>query len=96
MTMARVTTQTKDAHKMIMHETDVIELPACWASALINGDYSGLDEEAARCMTKVAELAREGFSVVDCADEARFTNYQLYDTEAERTGGDVLEYTILR
>jgi hypothetical protein len=59
---------------MIMHETDVIELPACWASALIDGDYSGLDEqEAARCMRKVAELAREGWSVVDCADEARFT-----------------------
>jgi hypothetical protein len=45
----------------------------------------------------VHALVREGRSVVDCADEARFTrNYQLYDPEAEHTGGDVLEYTILR
>ena len=83
---------------MIMDETDTIELPACWANALINDDYSELDgQEAERCMRKAAELAREGWSVVDRADEARFTwNYQLFDPEAERTGGDVLEYTILR
>jgi hypothetical protein len=83
----------QEAHKMFMRETDVIELPAYWASALINDDYSGLSEqEAERCMRKAAALAREGWSVVDC-----FTwHYQLYDTEAEYFGGDVIEYTILR
>jgi len=83
---------------MFMRETDTLELPAYWASALINGDYSGLNEqEAERCTRKAAALAREGWSVVDCADEARFTwHYQLYDPEAECSGGDVIEYTILR
>ena len=77
---------------MFMRETDVIELPAYWARALINDDYSGLSaQEAERCMRKAA-AQREGWSVVGC-----FTwHYQLYDTEAEYFGGDVIEYTILR
>lgn len=84
-------------------EQDTIELPAAWCSALINGDYSSFDHsaedenEAARCAAVEADLAKDGWSIVDCADEARFTwSYQLYDHGASCSGGDVLEYTILR
>lgn len=72
---------------MFMRETDVIELPAYWARALINDDYSRLSEqEAERCMRKAA-AQREGWSVVGC-----FTwHYQLYDTGAEYFGGDVID-----
>ena len=83
-------------------ETDTITLPAAWACALINGDYTGFDysgndAEAARCEAAEAALAAEGWSIVDCAGEARFTNsYRLYDAGADFDGGDVLDYTILR
>ena len=78
---------------------DTTTLPAYWASALINGDYSGLEDEAeaARCAAKVEELADDGWSIVSCEDEARFTwSYNLYDTGADCSGGDVLDYTIIR
>lgn len=79
-------------------ETDTVTLPAYWASAIINGDYSGLDVgEVERCSAAVATLAAEGWSFVDCADESRFTqHYDLYDQGATCSGGDVLEYTIIR
>lgn len=85
-----------------------VTLPAYWASALINGDYSGLKdsdpEEAKRCRAKVKELAAEGWSVegIDGQDEdgeveARFTwSYDLYDPGAGVSGGEVLDYIILR
>ena len=80
-----------------------VTLPVYWASALVNGDYSGLsEEEAKRCRAKVAELAAEGMAVVDCArddsgeiKDARFTwNYPLYDREAAVSGGEVLDYVV--
>jgi hypothetical protein len=43
-------------------ETDTVTLPSYWASALINGDYSGLnDNESSRCDAAVDELARGGW-----------------------------------
>lgn len=84
-------------------ETDTVTLPAAWACALINGDYTGFDyngadeAEAQRCEAAEAALAADGWSIVDCADEPRFTNmYRLYDAGADFTGGDVLDYTVLR
>ena len=86
-----------------MIEQDTITLPAFWAGALINGDYTGLDfscedgGEALRCSTAEDELAAEGWSIVSCADEPYFTwSYRLYDPGAACTGGDVLDYTIIR
>ncbi len=84
-------------------ERDTITLPAAWASALINGDYSGFDysneyeDDAARCAATEQNLADQGWSIVSCNDEPRFTcNYRLYDPYADCVGGEVLDYTILR
>jgi len=86
-------------------DTDTITLPAYWASALVNGDYSGLDgDEAARCERAENELAARGWRVVDVtrgedgeAEESRFTwSYGLYDPDAGVSGGDVLNYTMIR
>jgi hypothetical protein len=80
---------------------DKVTLPAYWNTALINGDFSGLEDhdaaEAARCRAIIAQYAAEGWHFVDCEDEAHFTwSYNLYDTGADCRGGDVLEYTIIR
>ena len=79
-------------------ETNMITLPAAWATALMADDYSTLaGDEANRCLRQAASLAREGWDVVDCEDEARFTwLYHIYDKEAECEGGDVLDYTLIR
>lgn len=84
-------------------EQDIITLPAYWASALVNGDYSGLADhdpaEADRCKAAQANLARDGWQVVSTADdgEPRFTwHYRLYDPDAECQGGEVLDYVILK
>jgi hypothetical protein len=81
-----------------MMEHTTITLPAYWCSALINGDYSGLDDaEGQRCRAIVIDLASDGWSIVSCEDEARFTwHYALYDPGADCEGGDVLDYDILR
>lgn len=87
-----------------MIETDTITLPAAWASALVNGDYTGFWDgeygaaaEAARCEAAEVELANAGWSIVDAPGEPYFTwSYRLYDSGADCTGGDVLDYTILR
>lgn len=78
-------------------EKDTINLLSYWASALINGDYSGLEaDEAARCRKAESDLQAEGWSIVDVG-EPRFTwSYALYDADAGCAGGEVAEYTILR
>jgi hypothetical protein len=81
---------------------DIITLPASWASALINDDYSGLDDqcptEAARCRARVDQIAADGWSIVsDVEDSERFTwYYRLYDPGADCDGGNVIDYVILR
>jgi hypothetical protein len=85
-----------------MIETDTITLPAAWASALVNGDYTSFDYDdddagAARCEAAEAELAADGWSIADTVGEPYFTwSYQLYDGGADCSGGEVQDYTILR
>ncbi len=80
--------------------TCTVTAPAYWASALVNGDFSGLDaNEAALCQAFIEDLAEYGFEVVDVArylngepQEPRFTwSYYLYG-DKRFTGGDVLDY----
>ena len=72
---------------------DTMTLPAYWASALINGDYSSLEDKAE--IERVKAFARK-YDFVDCTDEPRFTwSYNLYDIGAEVAGGEVLDYTFL-
>lgn len=91
-------------------ETMEAVMPACWASALINGDYSSfsLDDDGGKEETEAleAELAlytKEGWSVSDVkrdeetgeAEEAWFTwNYAGHG--GTTAGGDVLTYILIR
>jgi hypothetical protein len=81
-------------------ETSTITLPSYWACALINGDYSGLeDDECRRCDAAIAELSVDGWEIIDTVEneEPRFTwYYHLYDPGAGVSGGDVIDYVILR
>ncbi|MBS3648826.1 hypothetical protein KEU06_09430 [Pseudaminobacter sp. 19-2017] len=82
-------------------EVDTVTAPAYWASALINGDESGMEDHEIKAM----EMWLKGlgdFYVVDVArdeagesQEARFTwSYELYGGTAQ--GGDVLDYVVHR
>lgn len=58
-------------------EEMIESLPACWASFIINGDDSGLDEdEAAKARTVVENFAHDGFIFVDVdIDNTYFGRY---------------------
>jgi hypothetical protein len=96
-----VTDATKEGTRTMALEVDVITLPAFLASALINGDESGLEESDERVLADVYAMLGE-WQVVDVvrdedgnAEEARFTwSYDLHCGDAK--GGDVLDYVIHR
>jgi hypothetical protein len=72
--------------------------PVYWASALINGDYSGLStEEAARCDAWLKSELEPGESIVSTTPddaEGRFTwSFDLHGGEC--AGGEVIDYTVL-
>lgn len=74
-----------------MMEIDKVEAPEVWASYLINGDASGLDDEE----IALADAYFDGLEVIDCAEEGRFTwSYDLYG-DPRFKGGSVLEYTVI-
>lgn len=84
-------------------ETDTVTGPACWASALINGDDSSfsLDEdggaaEIAALDAWASRLAADGWSVVSVVEGSeRFTwSYRLHGGMAE--GGEVCDYIVRR
>ena len=55
-------------------ETSTYKLPAHWASALVNGDYSGLKEQDEEQLMRV--IAGEGLpDPIDCSDEPEFMKY---------------------
>lgn len=67
-------------------------LPAYWASALINGDYSGTSEQDTADIDKFIEgNIKPGcrFDCIGCGDE----QYFKWGNDATNLGGDVLEYT---
>jgi len=63
-------------------------LPAHWASALINGDYSGLDYKEADELDAWVRFAKPGYCV-GCSDEAEFCGRN----DATNLGGDCLVFT---
>lgn len=77
--------------------TRTITAPAAWASALVNGDFSGLDaDESTACSRWKQRELSIGESVVSTVDDAepRFTkSFRLYGGDAE--GGDVLDYVVM-
>ena len=57
-----------------MIKTTTYKLPAQWASALINGDWSGLEEREEEQLTRV--IAGEGLpDPFDVSDEPEFLKY---------------------
>lgn len=71
---------------------ETITLPAFLASALINGDVSGLSDEDSDWLMKALEYVGAG-RVVSCAEETHFSRY--CDLPGFRLGADMLEYTVL-
>lgn len=74
-------------------EVLVITGPAYWASAIINGDYSGLSEtESEACRAWLEHEQIDGWRIVSTVDDSeRFTwHFRLYGGECD--GGDVLDY----
>jgi len=69
-------------------EPDIYILPSCYASALINGDFSGLSDEDEDELNKWFERAKPGLCV-GCSEESYFTHG--HDMNCNQ-GGDVLEY----
>lgn len=67
-------------------------LPAFLASALINGDTSGLEESDAKWLEAVYEHLKGGH-IVDCSEETHFSNYCSLPTW--RLGADMAEYTVM-
>lgn len=84
-------------------EVDTVTGPACWASALINGDDSsfsldddGGEAELAALEAWLAPLTAEGWRVVGIVEDSeRFSwSFALHGGTAQ--GGDVVDFEILR
>jgi hypothetical protein len=68
---------------------------AYWASALINGDRSGLSDEEKIALDRWMKIElKEDESVIDCGDPYFSWSYALF-THADANGGDLVEYTVI-
>jgi len=70
--------------------------PAQWASALINGDYSGIecDRECERVSQFEGSLLPD--SIIDCS-EPYFIGSPRWSTDTpDELGGDYCEYTVIK
>jgi len=78
-----------------MVETYVVTAPAYWASALINGDYSGIDcgQECERIVDFEGSLCP---GVITSCDEPEFLSCPALqsDTPGE-LAGDYCQYTVI-
>lgn len=82
---------------MRLADVDTVTMPAHWASALINGDASGMTDREERLMDRYVErvLYEHGWQVVDVIGEPYFTwRYRLHGGDAE--GGEVVDYHVHR
>lgn len=71
---------------------DELEGPAVWASALVNGDFSGLDDEDGRlCVKWVDALSAEGWSIVSTRGRTFFSRgFQAFGYDFDQ--GDMIRY----
>lgn len=75
-----------------MKTLDTIEvtLPVYWASYLINGDASGLQDGEQEEIDAYMELQAPYTCAVDCEQESTFS----WRNDANNLGGDVLRFTL--
>ncbi len=74
------------------------DAPACWASYLINGDSSGIEQEDIDAADAMVEAIGMG-SPVDTSAESFFRWHPDYSTRGERgqlLGADCLTYKFMR
>ena len=79
---------------------EIETLPACWASALINNDFTGLEDEEIKALEAALERIAPGLVVDVCRDddtgdsmEPYFSwSYGLHGGTAK--GGDLLDYVV--
>lgn len=76
-----------------MHETTTAILPAFLASALVNGDLSGIDQSSDLKLYEECLAYCEGYSIVDVG-ESYFSH--SCDLPGTHFAGDVAEYTLLK
>lgn len=84
-------------------EVDEITAPSYWASALINGDFSGLDADEAKWVERwMDRLAERGWAVVDIKRDEEGEAYDRFSGGYRSPdgilirGGDVVDYVIHR
>ena len=71
-------------------EDMIVELPAAWASLIINGDDSGLDEaEIAKANREIEAYAHDGYIFVDVDIE------HTYHGRYGRLMYEMVDYTII-
>lgn len=74
-------------------KTEILTLPAHWACALINGDFSGLEESEAQeleAWQNAASAEGLGFCI-DASQESSFTVY--HDASEYALACDCLDFT---
>lgn len=76
-----------------MNETTTAVMPAFLASALVNGDLSGIEQKPDLDLYEACVKYCEGYSIVDVG-EPYFSN--SIDVPGERFAGDVAEYVLLK
>lgn len=70
-------------------KTITYTLPAYWASYLINGDASGLEDSDEEQIRAFMASHRDIGSCMDCSEESWFS----HRNDANALGGDVCEFT---
>ena len=75
-------------------EEETLWLPAHWASALINGDYTGLDDSEEEELNDWLEANPEYGNPTSCSDYPEFKN--KHDASDFALPADCLEFTYLK
>ncbi len=75
---------------MAKFESEEYTAPSCWASYLINGDASGIDDSDVKEADAFIESVNLG-APVGCSDESEFMSRPDYGD-----AGDCLTYSFLR
>lgn len=73
-------------------KAEKVILPAFLASALINGDVSGIEDEDMKWVDVAERYCEPGY-IVSCGDEPFFSRY--CDLPGFHLAADMLEYTVL-